>query len=75
MITLSENLYNSQQTQFKADAGCDGSVCLDTALAIAQGLYPATKASNQQLADGTVVTSPLNGYQYVAGKISLLQHG
>ena len=31
-----------------------------------QGLFPATDLSNTTLANGTTITSPLGGYQYVA---------
>lgn len=52
--------------RFKADGSeIEGSVIFDTAVAITQGIWPATKASNTTLADGTTVISPLNGYQYV----------
>ncbi|GAA98808.1 uncharacterized protein L969DRAFT_76545 [Mixia osmundae IAM 14324] len=50
---------------FKADAGGEGSVIYDSAVAVTQGLWPATALSNTTLANGTLVVSPLGGYQYV----------
>lgn len=48
-----------------ADAGGEGSVIYDSAVALTQGLWPATSSSNTTLANGTTVVSPLGGYQYV----------
>jgi hypothetical protein len=49
-----------------ADAGGEGSVIYDSAVAFTQGAWPATTTSNTTLANGTVVVSPLGGYQYVS---------
>lgn len=38
---------------------------LDSAAALSQGAFPATTANNITLANGTTITSPLGGYQYV----------
>lgn len=48
-----------------ADAGGEGSVIYDSAVAVTQGLWPPTPASNTTLANGTTVVSPFGGYQYV----------
>lgn len=34
-------------------------------MAVTQGLWPPTTASNTTLANGTTIVSPFNGYQYV----------
>ena len=44
----------------------EGSVIFDSAIALSQGLFPATTTSSTTLANGTTVTSPLGGYQYVS---------
>lgn len=43
----------------------EGQVILDSAYAFFQGFFPPSTYSNTTLADGSVVTSPLNGYTYV----------
>ncbi|GAA5864430.1 hypothetical protein JCM8547_005817 [Rhodosporidiobolus lusitaniae] len=49
-----------------ADAGGEGSVIWDSAVALWQGFYPPRlDISNMTLANGSIVTSPLGGYQYV----------
>jgi len=40
-------------------------VIYDSSIALLQGLYPPSNAHNITLANGTVVESPLGGYQYV----------
>ena len=52
----------------RADAGDEGGVIMDSAIALVQGLWPATPLDFTVLANGTNVTSPLNGYQYVASE-------
>ena len=51
----------------------DNTVILDSAVALTQGLWPATPLQNITLANGTTITSPLGGYQYVPG-LSLALH-
>lgn len=43
----------------------EGSVIYDSAVALTQGMFPAMPNQIMQLANGTNITSPLNGYQYV----------
>ncbi|KAG8970355.1 hypothetical protein FRC03_009628 [Tulasnella sp. 419] len=62
---LSDTAYVDGQAAIFADASGEENVTFDTALAVTQGLWPATNASNITLAEGSVVRSPLNGYQYV----------
>jgi hypothetical protein len=61
---ISTDVVDVDQLFVRADAG-GGNVILDSAYALLQGLYPPTKDSKIQLGDGTSVTSPLGGYQYV----------
>ncbi|KAI0258976.1 histidine phosphatase superfamily [Gloeopeniophorella convolvens] len=58
-------LFNSSQVLFRADAGDEGSVIYDSAISLAQGLWPNSTAYNTTLANGTNVVGPLGGYQYV----------
>ncbi|BGO94400.1 hypothetical protein NBRC10512_002098 [Rhodotorula toruloides] len=63
---LSNTTFDGFKINSTADAGGEGSVIYDSALAFWQGFYPPrTDISNITLANGTVVTSPLGGYQYV----------
>ncbi|GAA6022549.1 hypothetical protein JCM8202_000512 [Rhodotorula sphaerocarpa] len=49
-----------------ADAGGEGSVIYDSALAFWQGFYPPNPSTaNITLSNGTDIVSPLGGYQYV----------
>ncbi|BFZ61339.1 hypothetical protein YB2330_002404 [Saitoella coloradoensis] len=56
---------NVDQLDVKADAGGEGNVVLLSAYAFWEGVYPPTARENITLANGTTVTSPLGGYQYV----------
>lgn len=49
----------------RAKAGGEGTVVFDSAIALLQGLFPPNSRNRITLADGTVVTAPLGGYQYV----------
>lgn len=60
-------LFQQNQVQVRADAGGEGGVIFDSAVALTQGLYPPTVLSNTTLADNSTITSPLGGYQYVPG--------
>ncbi|GAA6054427.1 hypothetical protein JCM3770_007211 [Rhodotorula araucariae] len=63
---LSKDVFVDSQVTSTADAGGEGSVISDSALAFWQGFYPPrANASSTTLADGTTVDSPLGGYQYV----------
>ncbi|KAI0373828.1 phosphoglycerate mutase-like protein [Pilatotrama ljubarskyi] len=64
-IANSSSLFQPNQVVVRADAGGEGGVIVDSAIALTQGLWPATPKASTQLADGTNVTSPLGGYQYV----------
>ena len=66
-ISNASALFQQNQVQVRADAGGEGGVIWDSAIAMTQGLWPPTSRSVTTLSDGTVVTSPLGGYQYVPG--------
>lgn len=52
----------------QADASDEGGVIYDSAVALSQGLWPISKNANTTLSNGTTVTAPLGGYQYIPGK-------
>ncbi|KAI0685017.1 histidine phosphatase superfamily [Cytidiella melzeri] len=58
-------LFNQSQVWVRADAGGEGGVIFDSAIAATQGLFPPTLANTIELANGTNVTAPFSGYQYV----------
>ncbi|EIW59547.1 phosphoglycerate mutase-like protein [Trametes versicolor FP-101664 SS1] len=64
-IANTSTLFQSNQVIVRADAGGEGGVIFDSAVALTQGLWPVTSNANTTLANGTTITSPLNGYQYV----------
>jgi len=63
-------LVNTSQIKVRADAGDEGGVIFDSSIALLQGLYPPSPAQVTTLSNGTTVTSPMGGYQYVPGKLS-----
>jgi prostatic aicd phosphatase len=56
-------VFQQAQVAIAADAGGEGGVIYDSAVALTQGLWPATSLFNSSLANGTVIQSPLDGYQ------------
>lgn len=70
---ISTGLFNSDQVEVRADASGEGGVIFDSAMSVVQGLWPPTSDSNTTLANGTVVVTPLNGYQYVPSKLSTIR--
>jgi hypothetical protein len=60
---ISTGVLQQNQVALAADAGGEGGVIFDSAVALAQGLWPPTNAANSSLANGTSVVGPLNGYQ------------
>ncbi|TCD62095.1 hypothetical protein EIP91_007470 [Steccherinum ochraceum] len=64
-INTNTQLFNQAQVWARADAGGEGGVIFDSAIALLQGLWPVTTIANTTLANGTTVVSPLNGYQYI----------
>ncbi|CAL1713509.1 unnamed protein product [Somion occarium] len=64
-ISNSTSLFQQSQVAVRADAGGEGGVIFDSAVALLQGLWPPTPLSSTILANGNNITSPLNGYQFV----------
>ncbi|KAI6129684.1 histidine phosphatase superfamily [Pisolithus croceorrhizus] len=62
---LSTGLFNQSQVFVQADLGGEAGVIYDSCVSLTQGLWPATTSNNITLANGTTITAPLNGYQYV----------
>ncbi|KAG2144189.1 histidine phosphatase superfamily [Suillus bovinus] len=62
---MSTGLFNPAQVFIQADAGDEGGVIYDSCVSLTQGLWPATLSNNVTLANGTTITAPLGGYQYV----------
>ncbi|KAF9458230.1 histidine phosphatase superfamily [Collybia nuda] len=62
---INSTLVNDAQFRVRADAGGEGGVILNSAQSLLQGLYPANPGYNTTLANGTTITGPLGGYQYI----------
>jgi prostatic aicd phosphatase len=62
---ISPDVFNQDQVHIQADAGGEGGVIFNSAVALTQGLWANTTAFNSTLADGSVVVGPFGGYQYV----------
>ncbi|KAJ7718721.1 histidine phosphatase superfamily [Mycena maculata] len=63
--SIESGLADTQQVKVRAKAGGEGSVVFDSATALLQGLFPPNLRNKITLANETVVTAPLGGYQYV----------
>ncbi|KAH7906411.1 histidine phosphatase superfamily [Hygrophoropsis aurantiaca] len=61
---INRDVVDVDQLFIRADSG-GGNVVLDSAYGLLQGLYPPTSASTITLANGSTITGPLGGYQYV----------
>lgn len=64
---ISTELANLKQVHVRVKTGSEGTAVFDSATALLQGLFPPTLKNREQLADGTIVVAPLNGYQYIPG--------
>ncbi|KAF8647563.1 hypothetical protein AX16_006620 [Volvariella volvacea WC 439] len=62
---INATLVDETQIHAIADAGGEGGVILDSAAALLQGLFPANPNVTITLANGTTITAPLGGYQYI----------
>ncbi|CAE7180550.1 unnamed protein product [Rhizoctonia solani] len=62
---ISTGLFDQNQVRIRADAGGEGGVIFDSAVALSQAVWPAATTFNTTLANGTTVVAPLDGYQYV----------
>lgn len=60
---LSTGLFDQSQVYIRADLGGEGGVIFDSCVSLTQGLWPATPSNNITLANGTIITAPMNGYQ------------
>jgi lysosomal acid phosphatase len=64
---ISTDLVNLKQVHVRVKTGSEGTAVFDSATALLQGLFPPTLKNREQLADGTVIVAPLDGYQYIPG--------
>lgn len=62
---LNPDLANPKQIKVRAKAGGEGDPVFDSTIAVLQGLFPPTLRNSIVLANESVVTAPLGGYQYV----------
>ncbi|KAK0224145.1 histidine phosphatase superfamily [Armillaria fumosa] len=62
---LNPDLVNPRQVKVRAKAGGEGDPVFDSTIALLQGLFPPTPRNSIVLANESVVTAPLGGYQYV----------
>jgi hypothetical protein len=60
---ISTSIVNVDQVNARADAGGEGDVIYISAIALLQGLFPATASYNENLANGTTITGASGGYQ------------
>ncbi|THG97936.1 hypothetical protein EW026_g4173 [Hermanssonia centrifuga] len=58
-------LVNQSSIIVRADEVTDDGTLFDSAVALMQGFWPPTAQSSISLANGTTITSPLSGFQYV----------
>ncbi|KAJ7495082.1 histidine phosphatase superfamily [Mycena latifolia] len=63
--SISAALADTEEVKVLVKAGGEGAVVFDSATALLQGLFPPTPRNKITLANETVVTAPLGGYQYV----------
>ena len=67
---ISADVVNINQIDVRADAGGGGSVILNSVYGLLGGLFPPTPDNNIALANGTTITGPFGGYQYIPGASS-----
>ncbi|KAJ7027800.1 histidine phosphatase superfamily [Mycena alexandri] len=63
--SISRDVVDTQEVKVLAKAGGEGAVVFDSAIALLQGIFPPDPRNRVKLANGTTVTAPLGGYQYV----------
>ncbi|KAJ7465302.1 histidine phosphatase superfamily [Mycena latifolia] len=68
---VNSTFVDQNQIHVRADAGGELGVIYDSAVALLQGLFPANSNYTTDLANGTVVTGALSGYQQVPLLISI----
>jgi hypothetical protein len=64
---IDTELVNLKQVHVRVKTGSEGTAVFDSATALLQGLFPPNTKNREQLADGTVIVAPLDGYQYIPG--------
>ena len=69
---IRSDLVDNNEVKVRVKAGAEGTVIFDSAIALLQGLFPPTPNNKIVLANETIVTAPLGGYQYVPGKFWML---
>ncbi|KAG9308031.1 phosphoglycerate mutase-like protein [Chiua virens] len=57
-----------------AKSGGEGTAIFDSSIALLQGMFPPTSKNRIELANGSTVTSPLGGYQYVPVEMEETDH-
>lgn len=62
------DLVNLDQVHARIKNGGEGRVVFDSTISLLQGLFPPTPYNTIVLANETVITAPLGGYQYVPGE-------
>ncbi|KAF9454839.1 phosphoglycerate mutase-like protein [Macrolepiota fuliginosa MF-IS2] len=62
---INTTIADASQIQARADAGGEGGVIFNSAVALLQGLFPPTSTFSDKLPNGTTVTAPFGGYQSV----------
>ncbi|KAF9258375.1 phosphoglycerate mutase-like protein [Marasmius fiardii PR-910] len=62
---MRRDLVNTRQIQVYAKNGGEGNVVFDSTIALLQGFFPPSERNELELANGTTIRAPLNGYQYV----------
>ncbi|KAJ7726740.1 histidine phosphatase superfamily [Mycena metata] len=63
--SISRDVADTQEVKVLVKAGGEGAVVFDSAIALLQGLFPPNPRNQVKLANGTTVSAPLGGYQYV----------
>ena len=66
---IRSDLVDNNEVKVRVKAGVEGTVVFDSAISLLQGLFPPTPNNKIVLANETVITAPLGGYQYVPGKL------
>ncbi|KAJ3890255.1 histidine phosphatase superfamily [Lentinula edodes] len=62
---MRSDLVDNSEIKVRVKNGGEGTVIFDSAIALLQGLYPPNPKNKIVLANDSVVTAPLGGYQYV----------
>ena len=60
---INNTFADGTQIRARADAGGEGGVIFNSALAVLQGLFPPTPSFSETIGNGTNITAPLGGYQ------------